>query len=137
MLRSPVLFFSLVLISSSLAVCQSSPITVTPGNSLDSHIPKPDAQAQPQAADTTPHLKPVDLDSGQNLNDGTKMQLIRVMDAEFVHVRKYFPVGEKSMVIATGWSGETRRCATLQDGADLRRRSQDRRPRTDYQHRFP
>jgi hypothetical protein len=27
------------------------------------------------------------------------MQLIRVMDAEFVHVRKYFPVGDKSMVI--------------------------------------
>jgi hypothetical protein len=46
-----------------------------------------------------PHLKPADLDSRQSLNDGTKMQLIRVMDAEFVHVRKYFPVGDKSMVI--------------------------------------
>ena len=50
--------------------------------------------------DGKPHLKPADLDSRQPLDNGTKMQLIRVMDAEFVHVRKYFPVGDKSMVIA-------------------------------------
>lgn len=63
-------------------------------------MPKPvDAQI-PQAPDTTPHLKPVDLDNRQNLSDGTKMQLIRVMDAEFVHVRKNLPVGEKDLVIA-------------------------------------
>jgi hypothetical protein len=72
-------------------------IVVTPGNSLDTHTPKP-PEAAPQL-DNTPHLKPADLDGRQNLNDGTKMQLIRVMDAEFVHVRKYFPVGDKSMVI--------------------------------------
>ena len=78
-----------------------SPVIVGPGSvTLDSRpIPKlPDAQTQPQP-DNTPHLKPTDLDSRQSLNDGTKMQLIRVMDAEFVHVRKYFPVGDKSMVI--------------------------------------
>lgn len=77
------------------------PVIVNPGSrSLDSnHTPKlPDAQSQP-VPDTTPHLKPSDLDGRQSLNDGTKMQLIRVMDAEFVHVRKYFPVGDKSMVI--------------------------------------
>ena len=50
--------------------------------------------------DNTPHLKPIDLDGRQNLNDGTKMQLIRVLDAEFVHVRKNLPVGEKDLVIA-------------------------------------
>lgn len=101
MLRSAVLSVSLIATACSLAVCQSSPITVTPGNSLDSHTPKPpDAQAQPQAADTTPHLKSADLDGRQNLTDGTKMQLIRVMDAEFVHVRKNLPVGEKDLVIA-------------------------------------
>jgi hypothetical protein len=99
MLRSAVLSFSLIATACSLAVCQSSPITVTPGNSLDSHIPKPDAQP-PTAPDTTPHLKPVDLDNRQNLTDGTKMQLIRVIDAEFVHVRKNLPIGEKNMVIA-------------------------------------
>ena len=77
------------------------PIIVSPGsNSLGSiPIPKlPDSQAQPQP-DNSPHLKPADLDSRQSLTDGTKMQLIRVMDAEFVHVRKYFPVGDKSMTI--------------------------------------
>jgi hypothetical protein len=100
MLRSAVLSVSLISTACSLAVCQSSPITVTPGNSLDSHAPKPpDAQAKPQP-DTTPHLKPVDLDNREKLADGTKMQLIRVMDAEFVHVRKNFPLGEKKMVIA-------------------------------------
>ncbi|HEV7521336.1 MAG TPA: hypothetical protein VGP89_09575 [Candidatus Angelobacter sp.] len=115
MLRSVALSFPLVLSTCSLAVGQvpapSNPvqvpqgpprpvIIVTPGNSLDTHTPKPpDAQAQPQP-DTTPRLKPADLDTRQNLTDGTRMQLIRVMDAEFVHVRKYFPVGEKNMVIA-------------------------------------
>ena len=114
MLRSAVSSFSLVLTACSLAVGQvpapSNPvqvpqgpprpvIVVTPGNSLDSHTPKPPAETQPQP-ETTPHLKPIDLDNRQKLNDGTKMQLIRVMDAEFVHVRKNFPVGEKNMVIA-------------------------------------
>lgn len=115
MVRSVGLSFSLVLTACSLAVGQipapSNPvqvpqgpprpaIIVTPGNSLDSHTPKPpDAQSQPRP-DTTPHMKPADMDGRQNLTDGTKMQLIRVMDAEFVHVRKNFPVGEKNMVIA-------------------------------------
>jgi hypothetical protein len=81
----------------------SPPVIVGPGSvPLEAHpIPKlPDSQAQPQP-DNTPRLKPADLDSRQSLNDGTKMQLIRVIDAEFVHVRKYFPVGDKSMVIGT------------------------------------
>src|SRR5689334_22180459 len=101
MLRRAVLIFSLVFTACSVAVGQpGSPVIVTPGNSLGS-IPAakyPDAQTQPQP-DSTPHLNPADLDNRQNLNDGTKMQLIRVMDAEFVHVRKYFPVGDKSMTI--------------------------------------
>ena len=101
MLRSAVLSVSLISTACSLAVCQSSPITVNPGgNSLDSHTPKPPDAQTPQAPDTTPHLKPVDLDNRQKLTDGTKMQLIRVLDAEFVHVRKNLPIGEKNMVIA-------------------------------------
>jgi hypothetical protein len=100
MLRSASSAFFLVLIACSVAVCQSSPITVNPGNGLDSHTPKPPDAQTPQAADTKPHLKPIDLDSRQNLSDGTKMQLIRVMDAEFVHVRKNLPVGEKDLIIA-------------------------------------
>ena len=99
MLRSAALSFSLVLTACSLAVGQSAPITVNPGSSLDSHIPKPADAQPPIQADTPPHLKPSDLDSREKLADGTRMQLIRVMDAEFVHVRKNLPVGEKNMVI--------------------------------------
>src|SRR6267154_39149 len=88
MLRSVALSFPLVLSTCSLAVGQvpapSNPvqvpqgpprpvIVVTPGNSLDSHTPKPPDAQQPQP-DTTPHLKRADLDSRQNLTDGTKMQ---------------------------------------------------------------
>ena len=71
-------------------------------------MPKPPDAQTPQAADTTPHLKPIDLDNRQNLSDGTKMQLIRVMDAEFVHVRKNLPVGRKGPCDRPGWLGETR-----------------------------
>jgi hypothetical protein len=115
MLRSPASSFFLFFTACSFAVGQvpapQNPpqvpkgppqpvIIVSPGNASDPHMPKsPDSQT-PQAADTTPHLKPIDLDNREKLADGTKMQLIRVMDAEFVHVRKNFPVGEKDMVIA-------------------------------------
>ena len=112
MLRRAAFIFLPVLIACSLAAGQGGypppptsqsapPVIVNPGSrSLDSHhTPKPpDAQTQP-VPDNTPHLKPADLEGRENLNDGTKMQLIRVMDAEFVHVRKYFPIGDKSMVI--------------------------------------
>lgn len=118
MLSRSVFLFSLVLTASSLAAGQGNeppstsqpppstsqsppPVIVNPGSRSIGSIQTskmPDAQPQP-VAELPPHLKPADLDSRQNLNDGTKMQLIRVMDAEFVHVRKYFPVGDKSMVI--------------------------------------
>jgi hypothetical protein len=103
MLRRTTISFLLSVVACSLAYAQSgpAPIIVTPGgNSLDSHA-NPKAADASQPVDTRPHLKPADLDGRQNLNDGTKMQLIRVMDAEFVHVRKYFPIGEKNMVIET------------------------------------
>jgi hypothetical protein len=110
MLRRAALIVSLVFTACSIAVGQPGspqpgsppPIVVSPGNNSLGSLPPsklPDAQTQAQP-DNTPHLKPADLDSRQNLNDGTKMQLIRVMDAEFVHVRKYFPVGDKSMTIS-------------------------------------
>jgi hypothetical protein len=96
MLRRAAFAFSLVLSASSLAAAQSAPITVTPGNTVGATpIKAPDTPPS-----TAPQLKPSDFDSRPSLNDGTKMQLIRIMDAEFVHVRKYFPIGDKSMVIA-------------------------------------
>lgn len=116
MLRSALLSFSLVLTACSLALSQASPpstqyppanptqpsrpgITVTPIHPDDPVTPKPADAQTPQAADTTPHLKPIDLDNREKLAEATKMQLIRVMDAEFVHVRKNLPVGEKDLVI--------------------------------------
>jgi hypothetical protein len=94
MSRRAVFVCSLVLSASSMAAAQSAPITVTPGNTVGTTpIKAPDTQS------TAPQLKATDLDKRPALNDGTKMQLIRIMDAEFAHSRKYFPVGEKSMVI--------------------------------------
>src|SRR5947209_2064831 len=109
MSRRAALFLTSLLAAFGVAVGQTpstqppppkgpAPIIVSPGNK-DLSVPQfPDAQkaSQPEP----PHLKPADLDGRQSLNDGTKLQLIRVLDAEFAHVRKYFPVGDKSMVIA-------------------------------------
>ena len=95
MLRRFVFASSLVLSASSLVAAQSAPITVTPGNSVGATPIKP--PDMPPA--TAPELKSADLDKRPDLNEGTKMQLIRIMDAEFAHVRKYFPIGDKSMVI--------------------------------------
>jgi hypothetical protein len=94
MLRRALFLLPLVLTAYSLAAGQSAPIVVTPGE--DPRIPKAAPAPDPGAG---PQLKPADLDNRQSLNDGTRMQLIRVMDAEFVHVRKNFPIGEKNMVI--------------------------------------
>jgi len=95
MSRHAVLVFVLVLSASSMAAAQSTPITVNPSRSADPSTLKP-PETLPAIA---PELKATDLDSRPSLNEGTKMQLIRIMDAEFAHVRKYFPLGEKSMVI--------------------------------------
>jgi hypothetical protein len=97
MLRRTVFTFSLVLSAYSLLGGQSAPITVTPTTSIDaSPLKLPPTSAEPSG---TNHLKPADLDSRPVLTDSTKMQLIRIMDAEFAHVRKYIPVGEKNLVI--------------------------------------
>jgi hypothetical protein len=95
MLRRALFLFPLALIAGSLAFGQSAPITVTPGNSVDPSIPR---ESVPELGGA-PQLKPQDFDNRQNLSDATKMQLIRLTEAEFVHVRKNFPVGDKSMII--------------------------------------
>src|SRR5579862_9845563 len=95
MLRRALLLLSLVFTAYSLAAAQSAPIVVSPGNVGDPNMAKAETAPEPPGA----RLKPADLDSRQALNEVTKMQLIRVMDAEFVHVRKNFPVAEKNMVI--------------------------------------
>ncbi len=102
MSRLSVPVFSLVLSAFSLAQGQSSPVPGQ-GKSLDTHTHEsamPARVAAPQDAGT-PQLKPSELERRQNLLDGTKMQLIRILDAEFAHVRKNFPIGDKSMVIGS------------------------------------
>jgi hypothetical protein len=96
MLRRALFLLPLVLSAYNLAAGQSAPIIVTPGE--DPRIPRAESAPLPGGA---PQLKPVDLDNRKSLADLTRLQLIRVMDAEFVHVRKNFPIGEKSMVIET------------------------------------
>ncbi len=81
---------------------------------------KPDSQAQPDSktkpADSsnvlilkspqmpvqpqfTPELRAVDLEKRKDVDNATKMHLIQLMDAEFGHVRKYIPLGDKALVI--------------------------------------
>jgi hypothetical protein len=88
MLRRAFLLLSWAFTAYSLAAGQSAPIVVSPGNVGDPNMSK--AESAPEVPG--PRLKPADLDNRQALNEVTKMQLIRVMDAEFVHVRKNFPV---------------------------------------------
>jgi hypothetical protein len=99
MLRRASFLFILVLSAYNLAAGQSAPIVVTPGGGDNPAIPKPEAAPTPDPKEG-PQLKPVDLDSRQAASNETKMQLIRALDAEFVHVRKNFPIGEKDMLIA-------------------------------------
>jgi hypothetical protein len=100
MLRRAAFIVSLILSACSLALGQSDPITVKPTGAVDPTL-KPSEPAQQPIG---PHLKPSDLDSRASLNNTTRMQLIRLFDAEFVHTRKNFPLGEKNMVIAADGS---------------------------------
>src|SRR5215475_5436566 len=52
--------------------------------------------AQPQMA---PQLRAVDLESRKKLENSTRIHLIQLLDAEFVRVRKFFPLGDKSLII--------------------------------------
>lgn len=60
---------------------------------LKAPAPPPD---QPQLK---PLLRAVDLEKRQKLNDGTRLKLIQLLDAEFVHTRKFLPLGDKNTVI--------------------------------------
>jgi hypothetical protein len=53
----------------------------------------------PNQPQFVPQLRAVDLEKRARLSQTTKMHLIQLMDAEFAHVRKFFPLGDKSIVI--------------------------------------
>ncbi len=52
------------------------------------------------AASSIPQSRPVlNLDKRPKLSDGTKLQLIQIINAEFVRVRKTFPLGYKDVTL--------------------------------------
>jgi len=89
-------FYFVLVIASGLAAGQSAPIIVSPGSAADPTLPKVAPEAPPSGV---PMVKPVDLEKRKDLDSNTKMLLIRLVDAELVHVRKNFPIGEKDMII--------------------------------------
>jgi hypothetical protein len=99
MLRRAVLLSTLLLPFSSIAVSQeqqpASGQKSTPPNVLVLKQEPPPA-TQPQFK---PQLRAVDIESRPKLSNTTRMQLIGLMDAEFVHVRKYIPLGAKDLVV--------------------------------------
>jgi hypothetical protein len=69
------------------------------GKAAGSNIFVMKAPEMPGQAQFTPQLRAVDLEKRARLSESTRIRLIQLMDAEFAHVRKFFPLGDKSMVI--------------------------------------
>jgi hypothetical protein len=65
----------------------------------NSHVLILKAPEAPAAQQTAPELRAMELESRPKLSPTTRMQLIQLMTAEFVHTRKYFPLGDKALVI--------------------------------------
>ena len=124
MLR-PVAFLSIFLAAASFGFAQSQsndqgssqpkPADGQAQSSIPANSQAP-AQAKPQANDPsvfvlkgperppdqpqfTPELRAVDLEKRPALSASTKVRLIQLMQAEFAHVRHYFPLGDKAMAI--------------------------------------
>jgi hypothetical protein len=53
----------------------------------------------PPSTQFTPQLRAVDLEKRPKVDEATRMLLIQLLDAEFVHTRKFFALGDKSIVI--------------------------------------
>lgn len=53
----------------------------------------------PGTVQQKPALRAVDLGKREKLDSVTRMRLIQLLDADFVHTRKYLPLGDKSTVI--------------------------------------
>ncbi len=120
MLRRVLIPLTLAMAVTGLATGQSSSGQVQgadPQATTDAQTKPADPQAKPEAKPAnpnvfvmkapempdqpqfTPQLRAVDLEKRARLSETTKMHLIQLMDAEFVHVRKFFPLGDKSIVI--------------------------------------
>ncbi len=102
MLRPAVVLFTAAFSISNLAAGQqpqSAPVQTQPGQPgvVVLKPPAPPAD-QPQFK---PQLKAADLEDRPKLSDKTRMQLIGLIDAEFVHTRKYLPLGAKDIVVTS------------------------------------
>ena len=53
----------------------------------------------PDQPEQKPALRAADLQRREKLGEDTKMKLVQLLDAEFVHTRKYLPLGDKNTVI--------------------------------------
>jgi hypothetical protein len=112
---------SLVVTAYSLAAGQAPAVqgqSADPQAKTDTQAKPADSQTSPQAKQGdsnvfvlkapapppgqpqfTPELRAVDLEKRDRLSETTKRHLIQLMDAEFAHTRKSFPLGDKSIVI--------------------------------------
>jgi hypothetical protein len=114
MLRRTPFFFALVVGASGLIAGQQPAGTSNAGQSAPqvqsgqatgaqssegSHVLVLKAPQAPASQQAAPELRAVELEKRSKLSDPTRIQLISLMTAEFVHTRKYFPLGDKSMVI--------------------------------------
>jgi hypothetical protein len=78
---------------------QSQPKSGDQAKPADPNVLILKAPQMPITQQTAPELRAVDLEKRQKLSDGTRLQLVQLMQSEFAHVRKYFPLGDKSLVI--------------------------------------
>jgi len=96
--RAPLLF-AVTLAVSGLAMGQSKPADPQDKSADPNVLILKGPELPPSQPQMAPQLRAVDLEKRKKLEDGTRIQLIQLMDAEFVRVRKYFPLGDKSVVI--------------------------------------
>ncbi|HKW75379.1 MAG TPA: hypothetical protein VJN64_07635 [Terriglobales bacterium] len=93
---SAVAFFSCSSCFAQQQPGSAQPAPGEPGVVVLNPAPLPPVQNLPQF---TPELKSSQLDNRPKLSSHTRMRLIQLLDAEFVHIRKFLPLGEKDLVI--------------------------------------
>lgn len=74
--------------------------TDSQGKPADSNVFVLASPKAPASVQFTPQLRAVDLGKRRKLDENTRVLLIQSLDAEFVHTRRYFPLGDKSIVIS-------------------------------------
>ena len=94
MFRRALLFAAMAFVVVSAAAQEQQQKPADPDVLVLKPPPPPPGQAL-----SKPQLRAVDLKGREKLDDVTKMKLTQLLDAEFVHTRKYLPLGDKNTVI--------------------------------------